>query len=402
MERQEIINFLRRKPGYIKKGSKYLATRLEADVNDVLYAKSYLASEERVDRFSGIENENENDLGLPPGKQDQSLEEYCISVGLDPEKVDKYNHVKYWTDGAGNRRYSIVPKNEPDIDYAEEFIQTISEYAPPDRASLFNKIEEPKERIAILNLFDAHIDKVSYISRTDEESTVEDNILTFITAFLDLLESVKSKEPEEIVFVVGNDFWHTNGSSNQTKSGTYVGDVVEMSNEDSFRIGLNLIMQCIDFAREIAPVRIVFIKGNHDHDKVMYLLECLRVFYQNQSDVTVVDSRKSRQYIRYGEWLFGFTHGDNQTKAADLPSLMSTDKESREHWSDVKQGIYFLGHIHHEKRQDFRGCSVMYLRSVSKSDNWHWEKGFTAVPKTAYAFIYDKDGKREYEFKVNI
>jgi len=44
----------------------------------------------------------------------------------------------------------------------------------------------------------------------------------------------------------------------------------------------------------------------------------------------------------------------------------------------------------------------MYLRSVSKADNWHWEKGFTAVPKTAYAFIYDKDGKREYEFKVNI
>ena len=39
MERQEIINFLRRKPGYIKKGSKYLSTRLEADVNDVLYAK---------------------------------------------------------------------------------------------------------------------------------------------------------------------------------------------------------------------------------------------------------------------------------------------------------------------------------------------------------------------------
>lgn len=399
MTKQEIVEFLRERPGYMKKGAVYLSKKLGVSADEILHAKNYIYSDRPHD---SVENyNNENSLNQPAGKQDQTLEEYCLSVGLDPDKVDKYNHVKYWTDSAGNRRYTIVPKNENPANYAEEFRELVDAYSIQDTSHLFNKPDLSKERIAIINLFDAHIDKVSSVDRTDQDSSVETNVHSFKEAFTDLLESVFSMEPERIVIPVGNDFWHTNGSSNTTKNGTPLDDSVGLSNEESFRIGIELVMFCIDTAREIAPVTVVLVKGNHDHDKVMYLLECLTVAYKKQTDVDILDSRKSRQYIRYGQWLFGFTHGD-QVKANILPSLMATDKDSRKHWSDVNRGIYFLGHIHHERRYDYRGCSVMYLRGVSSTDTWHWESGFTAVPKTAYAFIYDKDGKREYEFKVNI
>lgn len=294
--------------------------------------------------------------------------------------------------------------NSIEFDPIEAFKEEIREYVPPHyQVKKSFEIDKPKKRVAILNLFDAHLDKISSLDTTDMESSIEKNEEVFESAFNELLDSVSEKRPERILIPLGNDFWHTNDETLSTKKGTDLSAHVHETGMTAFRRGLRLLRRCIDKSRHIAPVDVVLIKGNHDADRVMYLLECLLVAYENQKDVTIYDSRKSRQYYRYGEWLFGFTHGDNQRKASDLPSLMSTDEDSRKHWSEVSKGIYFLGDIHHERRYDYRGCSVMYLRSANKvTDEWHWEKGFTAIPKTAYAFIYDKNGKREYEFKVNL
>ena len=177
---------------------------------------------------------------------------------------------------------------------------------------------------------------------------------------------------------------------------------------DAFRIGLNVIRNCVDKARAIAPVELVPVRGNHDEDRVRYMTECLLIAYEKQEDVNVRDTQKARNYIRYGTWLFGLAHGDKGVKLKDYPSLMSTDKESRKHWSEIDQGIFFLGHVHHEKRyeflkgKDFRGCKMEVLRATSAMDEWHWENGYTAIPRTAYAFVYDKDGAREHEIKVTI
>ena len=177
---------------------------------------------------------------------------------------------------------------------------------------------------------------------------------------------------------------------------------------ESFREGLKLLRRSIDKLRTIAPVKLMFLLGNHDEDQVKYLLEVMRIAYENQSDVEVVDSIKSRQYERYGNCLFGFAHGDNERKASDLPNRMATDTDSKKHWSDIELGVFFLGDIHHEKKykfmeaHDFRGVNVKFLRSMSGEDGWHWKKGFNGGLRSIYCFVYSKYSTKEQLFKVNL
>lgn len=405
-ELNRVCRFLRVRPGYLDWGNKRLADRVDCSHEVAGEAKKKIKAELReeaekdseVTTYSTKQNYREKAEKLGVEDQYQKfLEEHGIEEG-DVVQV-------YYKQKASGVYFTVQTRHDTieDFDPEEAFREAISEYSPPSYTKSLNSPDSPTSRLAILNLFDAHLDKVSFVDTSNENRSVEDNVRTFDKAFDELLDDVANKNPEKIVIPLGNDFWHTNDDSGSTKGGTYLGESVGLRNMDSFRLGINLIRKCIDKARQIAPVELLAIRGNHDNDKVLYMLECLLIAYEHQEDVTVHDSRKTRQYIRYGDWLFGFAHGDNQRKASDLPSLMSTDEESREHWSDVDRGIYFLGDIHHERRYDYRGCTVMYLRSSNPTvDEWHWENGYTAIPKTAYAFVYDKDGTREREFKVNV
>jgi len=377
-----------------KKGDEWWAEHLNEPLDKIEKARS---TKTTTNAGEGVKTDIIEDDQLY-----QTLEEFLDEHGISEDDITNvwYKQRKSGTYfSVETRRYK---EDDLDFDPVKAFRDHIEEYSPPEY-TLPKARSTHKQRAAIINLFDAHLDKIASLDETDSQTTIEDNEILFEAAFDELLESIAIKNPEVIIIPLGNDFWHTNNSSLGTKKGTPLADRVHETDMPAFRRGLNLIRRCIDKARQIAPVELFFISGNHDKDRVMYLLECLMVAYENQSDVTVHDSRKARQYYRYGSWLCGFTHGDNQRKAKDLPSLMSTDKDARKHWSDIKQGVYFLGDIHHERRYDYRGCSVLYLRSTHPADDqWHWNKGFTAVPATAYGFVYDKDGTREVEFKVNI
>lgn len=309
-------------------------------------------------------------------------------------------------DGSVNFTVQTRSQEKPDFDPAEAFRQSIAEYEIP--SSTLDKPTDTTEKAAVINLFDAHLDKVCSLDDSDSEASLESNVNDFETAFNDLLLSVKTTKPERIIIPVGNDTWHTNDFRLTTKKGTSMADRVHTSGMEAFRIGLDMLRRCIDKSRQIANVTLVPVPANHDHSRVNYLLECLLIAYENQDDVTVIDNHRDRKYIRYGKWLWGFSHGDKRYKAADLTELMATDKQARKHWAEIDKGVFFLGHVHHEKKydymksNDFRGVKVMFLRSVGPNDEWHWANGYTAIPKTAYAFIYSKDGKREQEFKVNI
>ena len=329
--------------------------------------------------------------------------------GIDPEDVVNV----YFKEKASGTRFTVQTRRKDEElnreEYIEEFKNAIEEYEVPDYSHVFDKSDfDYMERVCVVNAYDAHLDKITYLDTTDESSSLEGNINKFREAFNKILKHVITSQPELIIFPVGNDFFHVNGSDLETKKGTPMKGSVHPNHKESFRKGLNLIRESIDKLRYIAPVEVRFVRGNHDDDQIPYLLECLMIAYENQEDVNVIDSIKKRQYKRYGNCLFGFAHGDLERKASALPSRMATDKESKQHWSEIDFAVYFLGDIHHEKRYkfmeaiDFQGVHVKFLRSMSQTDTWHWEKGFNGGLKTIYCFVYSKDGKDEFEFKKNI
>lgn len=268
--------------------------------------------------------------------------------------------------------------------------------------------ENHNERVGIVGLFDCHIDKISWLLDTDEENNLEDNIERFRKSFDELLQFMQVKKPEKIIFPIGNDFFQTNNQDLSTKKGTDLKDTISTNPKLTFRVGVAMIRECIDKLYSITnDLIIVSVRGNHDYDRVFYFTEVLKMAYENHDGISFIDNERSRNYVRYGDWLFGFAHGDNERQPNKLPMLMAIDKESKVHWSEISRAVYFLGDIHHEKRflspqsEDFQGCEIKYLRAMTGVDSWHWQKGYVGVPKTAYAFVYDKNAVREYEHKVS-
>jgi hypothetical protein len=394
--------FFKQYPGHLKTATDEIAERLNISYDDVSRGRSIYKDDHSQ---SNSKNKLEDRIEDKPDSIKNLYKEF-----LEKHEIDKQDVVQvYFKEKPSGTYFTVQTRHgiAEDFDPAEVFRQEIAEYTPPEYSiSRLSFLTE--ENCGIFNIFDAHLDKISSIDDTDEESTIEGNIKLFEDSFDKLLEFMVMNEVEHILFPFGNDFYHTNDHRLTTKRGTSMADGVHITDMEAFKLGVRLIRRCIDKARHIAPVTLIPVEGNHDSSRVKYLQECLIIAYENQSDVEVIDNYRSRKYQRYGQWLFGFTHGDDNLKVADFGSLMSTDKDSRKHWSEIDKGVFFVGHLHNEKRyrtmenKDFRGCKVQFLRAISSTDTWHWKHGYTAIPKTAYGFVYSKDGKQDLECKINL
>lgn len=257
--------------------------------------------------------------------------------------------------------------------------------------------EATQSKAAVINLYDAHLDKLALLSETNEQSSIEENVKNFERLFDRLLSAAAFHCPEVIIIPLSNDFFHTNGAANTTKKGTPQDVLVKSS--VSFAIGFSLIRSCIDKAKQIAKVYCPVIKGNHSEEKDFYFGFALDVAYELDANVSIEKNQHQRKYFEYGVNLLGFGHGDKEKrKIAQLPLVMA--EEQKQMWARTKYRQFYLGDLHHEieyqflKGKDFVGCKVQFLRSVGGTDLWHYDNGYIGVSKTAYCDIWDKkDGK---------
>src|SRR5690606_32600826 len=124
-----------------------------------------------------------------------------------------------------------------------------------------------------------------------------------------------------------------------------------------------------------------------------------------------------RKYYRYGDNLFGLTHGDG-AKEERLYSLMVT--EARQHISECRNLYWLLHHVHHKDRKsrgevvyvrekDHAGMTahvsgkpseegaslnIEYVRSPSPPDGWHSRNGFVNRQAVECFVYHPHDGQK--------
>ena len=262
------------------------------------------------------------------------------------------------------------------------------------------------KRLAVVNLYDAHLDKLPIKSTCGVESTIEKNIAIFLNTIDRICTVIGNNDIDEIIFPVGNDLFHTNGFNSQTKKGTqieYYG-----SPEDNYYAICDAITEAITKLAVIAKneVKVIMVKGNHDEDKITVLGYWLERIFKG-TNVQVDFLRKQRKYIKFGDNLLGFAHGDKEkSKITQLPLIMAT--EAKELWGQTTHRKMYLGDLHHGfeyqflKAKDMPGVEVEYLRSVGTTDTWHEDFGWIGVPKTAYLQIFDEKEGELIRQKFNI
>lgn len=303
---------------------------------------------------------------------------YSVSARL---KRKNDNFVKFW-ENLQNGLYQ----------YAE--YKPLPIYAASDKKTL------------ILNLYDAHIDKVTRVKETRKYSDLKMNCKIFNEAVDRLLEkTLRNCTPESIIFPVGNDFINVNSALSATTKGTPQDSIYHI--EDVFETGLNLVRGVIDRLRNIAPLKIPIIRGNHDTNMTGFLGVALDALYRDDKAVTIDNSREQRKYVQYGKNMFLFAHGDKEKrriKTDGIPLIMANEEPI--FWAKSDYRFAYFGDIHHRDEthfksgKDYIGVYVRFLRAMSSADAWHHAAGYIGVPKQAEAVLHSACGQEVDNFAI--
>lgn len=122
-------------------------------------------------------------------------------------------------------------------------------------------------------------------------------------------------------------------------------------------------------------VKVFITPGNHNPDSAGWMAMVMEAFYENDARVEIETSPSKFFYQRFHNNLIGITHGD-KLKLPELPSIMAHDRP--EDWGQTEHRMWWTGHIHHTKHQEYRGCTVEAFNTLAAGDAWHAASGYRA------------------------
>jgi len=275
-----------------------------------------------------------------------------------------------------------------DVFITDEFRSLIKDKAYSVKKQPMKK--SPMEYMAILGLSDLHYGKYASADESYDPydiETTKERVLRHTANVMAQLESFG--RPEKIVIPVGSDFFHVDTYTGTTTKGT-AQDMVGTPG-DIMRGGALLMRNVVDLCREVAPVELVMLEGNHDRLAGQMLFMYLSAAYENCKDVTTVNCTKPQVFISYGKNLIGFAHSDGVRRTKDLGGLMAM--LAPDEWAVCPHRVFYTGNYHFEKVEvdEFFSIVKRQIPSLSGTDRWHSINGYTNTRKALPLYLHDKE-----------
>ena len=311
---------------------------------------------------------------------------------------------------------AVFEKKIKIIDYKKfrlDLIKDIKQYSPKPKPIKYKKNDEGN--LLEINIPDLHLGKQSWAEETGFKNyDLKIAVERFNTAIDEMIiEATANKNYEKVLFVVGNDLFNSDNAYpyTQTTAGTPQQDDARW--QKVFRTGRRLIIEAIYKLKQIAKVDVLVIPGNHDFQKSFYLGEVLEAKFENDPDVNINNSPRTRKYYKWGKCLLGFAHG-NRKDEGEMRLLSNMKHECSKEWGETIYREWHCGDIHHYKElkqkgtsknidkyaEDIDGVMIKYLRTLMFSDEWEAKKGYISQ-KGAHMFCWNKEDGNTVEFKYN-
>jgi len=240
--------------------------------------------------------------------------------------------------------------------------------------------------------FDAHFGKLAWAPETGDDYDLE----IAERRFQGSLEYALRHMPDPgqcqlIVAPVGSDFLHFDNAAQETTAGTPQDSDGRWAKV--FACAQMAMVRAIDAALQVAPVRLVWVRGNHDEVASWHVARFLAAWYRGNKSVEVDDAPTPRKYVEFGDGLLGLAHGDRE-KWHELALIMAQEAEA---WSRTTSREIHIGHGHrrraltHVSVDTHQGVTVRMLPSLSSADAWHVGRGFLST-KAAESYLWRKKG----------
>lgn len=287
---------------------------------------------------------------------------------------------------------AIFKRKNPTIvsvkDQWEYIKSTLEDKSIPNPKYYYN-ISSPvlDEYLVEINMPDSHFGQLSSAAETgDKNWDVKIAKKTYLETYYGLMNKVlKVCSPDKILQVIGNDLCNVESNANTTERGTRQdqdGRYFKM-----FQGAWDSVYETVEHARQIAPVDVCVMPGNHDRITSWSLGFALDCAMKNRPNVNVDIRPLLRKYYEYGVNMLMFTHGDT-LKHKDIPLLMMREQPQMAARTNFHEA--HIGHIHQEKVIEMAGVKVRVVPSLAPASYWAASNGWTTGKRGAQAFIYHK------------
>lgn len=335
-----------------------------------------------------------------PKTRIHTLEELVkyFEIDLGLWEVDRWVANK-WEVGAKNEKgaleveplYQVKAflKKKKEIEAAKKEIEALKELAKthaPLPPFVVRETEVSKLMLEI-NFPDAHLGKLAWGVETGHGNyDVKIAESVYWGALESILSRVQQHKFDHILYVVGNDLLNSDDIEGRTTSGTYVSS--DARYHKTFAAVRNLMVKSIERLRQIAPVKIMIVGGNHDQLSCWHLGDSLECFFHNYRDVQIDNQPRARKYHEFGNVGLMFTHG-HKGKKTDYPNIMAAEQPLM--WGRTKFRECHTGHLHMTKTDEQHGFRTRILPSLTAPDDWLATNGFVGNLRNAEGYVWSAD-----------
>ena len=242
-----------------------------------------------------------------------------------------------------------------------------------------------------LGIYDVHLGKFAWHEETDNDYDLKIAVQLYRECLQELLEQAKMYNITKIVIIFGHDFFHYDNMEKKTTGGTPQDTDTRL--HKMFTVGLDLIFETIYKCLKITKdVDFMYVPSNHDFLLGFFASEAVRRSFAMLGLINFIDVKpKSRKYYRYHDVLLCLTH-NSEEKKENLITVMQSEQPQL--WAETSIREIHCGHLHHEYSQSYNGLLVRGIPSISATDRWHYNKGWSGTVRKGQAFVWHEGGSK--------
>lgn len=284
-------------------------------------------------------------------------------------------------------KLTVKPKKQQEITLAEiDAYFDKKRFAPLFPFRTYNESVLENDNVLEIAYTDPHNGLLAWRHETGEDYDLDIARKRFISCAYDIVTRCKSKKIKRIELAMLGDILHTANDNQTTEKGTLLQSDGRFAKIVDYTE--RTIVEVISILRDIAPVNVTWVSGNHSRSGEYMLMKCVSKSF---SDVNFDISPNPIKQLKIGNALIGLAHGDMPKKNLTA----NVDMVARE-IGGIKYIEQHCGHFHTEETTTVNGIKVRFLPTMCSSSFWEHQQGYLCQ-KAMISFVWSEDkGIREF------
>lgn len=258
--------------------------------------------------------------------------------------------------------------------------------------------------LAEVGIVDTHFGKLCWVEETGNNYDLSAARRIFDGTIDRFAERLQGLDIGHIVLPVGHDCINFDGYDGATFGGT------PQDNDGRYvkvvRTAIGCYRRAVEMLREIAPVTLLGVPGNHDRLSAWWVLESLGGIFERAPDVKIDNRPTTTKFFRYRQNLLMHTHGDKRPPYGYALKMLS--EAPKDLLFETSYREVHLGHFHNASGKEpfsygeYHGVGVRTLPSGTGNDAWHTESSWTKSNRASETYLYVPEGGIDSILRCNV